>query len=179
MKYLRRLIWFAANRLLALAVVLTMMTIAFYFSMNAANIYVILKDGMAERAQTVMIEETPGRLEKYFAKSYIDRDNVLTSTRTGTNPYARYSITGFDHRLSMEWMWCWPWDTTARAEFTETIPRIDGRVKSSSADAARALYSDGFEYPPKWQGGRYAATLVKENGQWHVRSLTLLAQVDE
>ena len=62
---------------------------------------------------------------------------------------------------------------------TETIPRIDGRVKSSSADAARALYGDGFEYPPKWQGGRYAATLVKENGQWHVRSLTLLAQVDE
>ena len=50
MKYLRRLIWFAANRLLALAVVLTMMTIAFYFSMNAANIYVVLKDGMAERA---------------------------------------------------------------------------------------------------------------------------------
>ena len=43
----------------------------------------------------------------------------------------------------------------------------------------RALYGDGFEYPPKWQGGRYSATLVKENGQWHVRSLTLVSQVEE
>lgn len=168
MKYLRRLIWFAANRLLALAVVLTMMTIAFYFSMNAANIYVVLKDGMAQRAQTVMIEETPGRLEKYFAKSYIDRDNVLTSTRTGTNPYARYSITGFDHRLSMEWMWCWPWDDTARATITERIPAIDGRITS----AGKAITPEDQWGVPKWESARYNVVLSRENGQWHIKNMS-------
>ena len=174
MKYLRRLIWFAANRLLALAVVLTMMTIAFYFSMNAANIYVILKDGMAERAQTVMIEETPGRLEKYFAKSYIDRDNVLTSTRTGTNPYARYSITGFDHRLSMEWMWCWPWDDTARATITERIHAIDGRITA----AGKAITPEEQWGVPKWESARYNVVLSRENGQWHIKNMSYAGAVD-
>ena len=174
MKYLRRLIWFAANRLLALAVVLTMMTIAFYFSMNAANIYVVLKDGMAERAQTVMIEETPGRLGTYFATSYIDRDNVLTSTRTGTNPYARYSITGFDHRLSMEWMWCWPWDDTARAIITERIPAIDGRITA----AGKAITPEEQWGVPKWESARYNVVLSRENGQWHIKNMSYAGAVD-
>ena len=134
---------------------------------------------MAKRAQVIMMEEDASELTKFFQSSYLQRDQNLQIALEGKSPYTYYTVRGIDHRLKMTWMWCWPWDTTARAEFTETIPRIDGRVKSSSADGARALYGDGFEYPPKWQGGRYAATLVKENGQWHVRSLTLLAQVDE
>lgn len=124
MRYLRRFIWYVATRLLALALVLALMTIAFYFSMNAANIYVILKDGMAERAHTVMIDERPGQLENYFARSYIDRDNVLTSIKNGTNPYARYDITGFDHRLAMEWMWSWPWMTRPAPPLPSAFPPL-------------------------------------------------------
>ena len=36
------------------------------------------------------------------------------------------------------------------------------------------LYGEGYESPPRWQGGRYTATLVKENGQWHIRSIALI-----
>ena len=74
----------------------------------------------------------------------------------------------------MTWMWCWPWDATARVNFTETIPRIDGRVNSKNADAAKGLYGESYESPPRWQGGRYTATLVKENGQWRIRSIALV-----
>ena len=42
----------------------------------------------------------------------------------------------------------------------------------------RALYGEGYESPPKWQGGRYSATLVKENNQWHIRSLSLVELLD-
>ena len=51
MKYLRRLIWYIATRLMIITGILGLMTIAFYFSMNASNIQIILKDGMARRAQ--------------------------------------------------------------------------------------------------------------------------------
>ena len=179
MTRLRRFIWYLASRLALLIVLLGLFTVTFYYAMNATNIYIVLKDGMAKRAQVIMMGEDPAELNKFFQSSYLQRDENLLLAIDGQSPYRCYTVRGIDHRLKMTWMWCWPWDTTARAEFTETIPRIDGRVKSSSAEAARALYGDGFEYPPKWQGGRYAATLVKENGQWHVRSLTLLAQVDE
>lgn len=168
MRYLRRFIWYVATRLLALAVVLALMTIAFYFSMNAANIYVILKDGMAERAHAVMIEERPGQLENYFARSYIERDNVLTSIKNGTNPYARYSITGFDHRLAMEWMWSWPWDDTARATITERIPAIDGRIISSY----KQVTPEAQWGVPRWESARYNVVLSRENGQWHIKNMT-------
>ena len=179
MERLRRFIWYLAGRLFLLLTLLSLFTVTFYYVMNATNIYIVLKDGMAKRAQVIMMDEDASELTKFFQSSYLQRDQNLQIALEGKSPYTYYTVRGIDHRLKMTWMWCWPWDTTARAEFTETIPRIDGRVKSSSAEAARALYGDGFEYPPKWQGGRYAATLVKENGQWHVRSLTLLAQVDE
>ena len=44
MKYLRRLVWFIASRLLALLLVLGLLSVTFYFAMNAMNIYIILKD---------------------------------------------------------------------------------------------------------------------------------------
>ena len=56
MRYLRRLIWFIASRLLVILLVLGLLTVAFYFSMNATNIYIIIKDGMARRAQVIMMD---------------------------------------------------------------------------------------------------------------------------
>lgn len=168
MKYLRRLVWFFAVRLLVLASVLGLMTVAFYFSMNAANVFIILKDGMANRAQAVMMGEQPGQLQKYFAQSYIDRDNVLSTLRNGGNPYERYNIVGFDHRLNMEWMWCWPWDDTARATIVERIPAIDGRLLSSYREV-----TPQDQWPvPKWNAARYNVVLTRESGQWHIKNMT-------
>ena len=73
MKYLRRLVWYLSSRLLILFCVLGLMTMAFYFSMNATNIYIILKDGMAKRAQVVMMGEDEN-LNAYFSSAYLERD---------------------------------------------------------------------------------------------------------
>ncbi len=89
----------------------------------------------------------------------------------GKSPYVYYNVRGIDHRLEMTWMWCWPWENTARAEFTETIPRIDGRVNAENVDAASALYGESYLNPPKWQGAHYVAELVKENNQWHIKRI--------
>jgi len=51
-------------------------------------------------------------------------------------------------------------------------------VKPQYSATASALYGEDYESPPRWQGGKYSATLVKENGQWHIRSLTLLETLD-
>ena len=112
---------------------------------------------MAKRAQVIMMGESPSELTKFFQGSYLQRDENLLLAIDGRSPYSYYTIRGIDHRLEMTWMWCWPWESTARVEFIETIPRIDGRVNGDYAEAARALYGEGYESPPKWQGGRYTA----------------------
>ena len=82
MQYLRRLIWYIASRLLIILIVLGLVTTAFYFSMNATNIYIILKDGMAKRAQVVLMD-TGDDLSVYFAPAYLERDPMLLEVQNG------------------------------------------------------------------------------------------------
>ena len=179
MQKLRRFIWYLAGRLFVILAVFSMCVVTLYYAMNATNIYIVLKDGMSKRAQVIMMGESADNLTKFFQGSYLQRDENLMLAIDGKSPYTYYNVRGIDHRLKMTWMWCWPWESTARVTFTETIPRIDGRVNGKHVDAAHALYGDGYEAPPRWQGGRYTATLVKENNQWHIRSLALVEALPE
>lgn len=178
MKFFRRFIWYIAGRLLIICCVLGVMTTAFYFAMNAANIQIILKDGMAKRAQVVMMGESESALTNYFSSAYIGRDERLTTARNGESVYQNYySITGFDHRLDMDWVWCWPWEDTARATITERIPRIDGKVKSSARDTVSELGLTTS--PPKWQSAKYSVLLARENGRWTIKNMTLTEEINE
>jgi hypothetical protein len=172
-KLLRRFIWYLAARLLLLTVLLSLLIITFYYAMNATNMYIILKDGMARRAQVIMMIEEARELNKFFQGSYLQRDENLLLAMDGKSPYMFYNIRGIDHRLEMTWMWCWPWENSARVEFTEAIPRIDGRVNAKDAETAKALYGEEYESPPKWQGAKYTASLVRENNQWHIKSIAV------
>ena len=152
MKYLRRLIWHIASRLLILTVVLGMLVIAFYYAMNMSNMYVVLKDGMARRAQVVMMQEDVSELSKFFQQSFLARDQAVQDTVNGLSPYRDYNVRGIDHRLSMGFTWVWPWDTKAYID----------------------QYGNDAIYPPGWVSARYQVQMVKENGRWHIRSLSLL-----
>lgn len=175
MKYLRRLILYISSRLLVVCCVLGLMTMAFYISMNATNIYIILKDGMAKRAQVVMMGAEED-LTRYFSNACLERDSQLTDAKNGLSPYQYYyNITGFDHRVTMDSFWCWPWEDTARATITERIPAIDGRVKASAREAAAAANLT----VPKWQTTQYSVLLSRENGQWHIRNLTVNRLITE
>mgnify|MGYP000866518249 FL=1 len=173
MTRLRRFIWYLASRLLLIIILLGLFTVTFYYAMNATNVYIVLKDGMAKRAQVIMMGEDATELNKFFQSSYLQRDENLLTAQGGQSPYLYYTVRGIDHRLEMTWMWCWPWESTVRVEFVERIPRIDGRVNRAYTEAAKQLYGEGYPYPPRWQAGRYTATLVKENNQWHIKSILL------
>ncbi|MBP3645437.1 MAG: hypothetical protein J6K55_03335 [Clostridia bacterium] len=179
MKKLRRFIWYLASRLLLILIIVSLCVVTLYYAMNATNIYIVLKDGMAKRAQVIMMNESANDLTKFFQGSYLQRDENLQLAIAGKSPYTYYTVRGIDHRLKMTWMWCWPWESTARVTFVETIPRIDGRVSGKHSESAKALYGEDYQSPPRWQGGRYTATLVKENGQWHIRSIALVELVNE
>ena len=177
MKYLRRLIWYVSSGLLVLCCVLGLMTMAFYFSMNATNVYIILKDGMAKRAQVVMMGAEE-ELTPYFSPAYLERDPQLVQARSGQSPYqAYYTITGFDHRISLDRFWCWPWEDTARATITERIPAIDGKIRPSAREAAAAAGMSTSA--PKWQTTQYTVLLSRENGVWHIRNMTVVRLLDD
>lgn len=175
MKYLRRLVWFLASRLMVITLVLTMAVVVFYYAMNLTNIHVVLKDGMAARAKVIMMGDEVSGLSRFFQSAFLERDEVLTAE----SPYKDYNIRGIDHRLDTGFLWTWPWDESVRVDITERIPSIDGRAKGTRADALVAERGSSALYPPAWQSAKYRAVLVKENGQWKIRSLSLLGYITE
>lgn len=166
MKYLRRLVWFIAAKLLALLLILGILSTTFYFAMNAMNIYIIIKDGMAARAKVIMMDESSDTLNNYFFSSWIARDELLQSAFNDTDPYQSSTVTGFDHRITLKWVWCWPWENTARATVIERIPAIDGKNVSEGS-------------VPAWQNGQYAIILYRDGGNWKIRNITLLERLSE
>ncbi len=179
MRHLRRFIWHIASRLLIVTVVLGMMVIGFYYAMNMTNLHVVLKDGMARRAQVVMMQEDAAELTKFFQSSFLERDAAVSQAVNGYSPYQDYNIRGIDHRLEMGFTWVWPWDSTARVDVIERIPRIDGRIKGSKAEAYIEQYGEDVIYPPKWQSAQYRVQLIKDNGQWKIRSLSLIRNLTD
>lgn len=162
MRYLRRLVWYIASRLFILLLLLGVLIVTFYYGMNATNIYVIVKDGMARRAQVIMMDEPLSSLDQYFTAAWIERDETLQSAIDGTGPYQNVSVTGFDHRISLKKVWCWPWEDSATATVTERIPSIDGKSASGSV--------------PAWPEGTYNMILTRESGHWKIRNITTVEQ---
>ena len=176
LKYVRRFIWFIVIRLFFVCCILGLCVVTFYYAMNASNIHVLLKDGMAKRAQVIMMNEEESILTNYFANSYLDKDQPLQNAINGQSVYKTlYDITGFDHRINMTWMWCWPWDDISSATIEERIPAIDGKLKSSQKQTAKEY---GYtSTPPKWTSARYRIILTKENGHWKINEVGMLNEI--
>ncbi len=177
MKYLRRGIWFLAGRLILASMIIALAVTVFYYAMNLSNIQIILKDGLACRAKVIMgIEENKSELNKYFQAAGTASDEQLTAALGGSSPYADYNVRGIDHRMEMGFFWTWPWDNAVRLTVKERIPRIDGRVRGTRADEVISQNGANAVYPPDWPDATYRVGLVKENGQWKIRSMTIMSE---
>lgn len=169
MKYIRRFMWFLSSRLVIFTLVVGILVLVFYTCLNISNIYILLSDGMKARAQVMLTREDPEQLNNYFRAEFLTGDEALNLALGPSSPYVDYEITDFEYKLSIESVWCWPWQDTALATIVERIPKITGQVVSSRSEAVE----DGSlpSTPPTWQGGRYEITLYRSNGQWKVAGM--------
>lgn len=138
MRILKRLLDFIASRMLLITVVCALLVISFYLAMNTANIWVLIDDGLDARAGVVLMGGSESELTSYFKAEFLAQDPVLQVGLSDTSPYKDYEIRGYDHRVKMISVWSWPWENVARAEVVESIPAIDGTIRSSKREAALA-----------------------------------------
>ena len=179
MRILRRLLTFIASRMFFITVVSALLIISFYLAMNTANIWVLIDDGLSARAAVVLMGEESTDLSKYFRPEFISQDPVLQVGLSDSSPYKDYEIRGFDHRVRMVSVWSWPWENVARAEIIESIPAIDGTIRSSRREAALAAGGEARLSPPDWATSRYRVTLTRTAGRWMISNLQLIEQIEE
>ena len=178
MRTLKRLLNFIASRMLLFTVVFALLIIAFYLAMNTANIWVLIDDGLDARAGVVLMGTGADDLTLFFRQEYLSQDPVLQVGLSDTSPYRDYEIRGYDHRVQMISVWSWPWEDVARAEVIESIPSIDGTIRSSQREAALAAGGEARLSPPGWATSRYLVTLVRTAGRWRISNLQLIEQVE-
>ena len=179
MRILKRFLSFIASRLFLLTVISALLIISFYLAMNTANIWVLIDDGLGARAGAVLTGETSADLSKYFKQEFLARDPVLQVGLNEASPYRDYEIRGYDHRVRMVSVWSWPWEDVARAESIESIPAIDGTIKSAKREAALAAGGEARLSPPKWTTSRYRVTMTRTGGRWMIANLQLIEQIEE
>ena len=179
MRMLKRLLSFLASRLFWLTVISALLIISFYLAMNTANIWVLIDDGLSARAAVVLMNEEQGDLGKYFRQEFISQDPVLQVGLSDVSPYKDYEIRGFDHRVRLVSVWSWPWENIARAEVIESIPAIDGTIRSSRREAALEAGGQARLSPPEWTTSRYRVTLTRTAGRWMISNLQLIEQMKE
>ena len=164
MKYIRRALWFIATRLVIVCVCVAILITAFYMALNSGNIYILVTEGMHKRVEVALTREDAVELNKYFGAEFLANDPVMNAAFSENSPYIDYRITDFDHVITLEWLWAWPWQNTAYCTITERVPEIEGKVASSRVN-------DVTGDIPAWQGGEYDVTLLKTNGQWRIVGL--------
>ena len=179
MRILKRFLSFVASRLFFLTVISALLIISFYLAMNTANIWVLIDDGLSARAGVVLMNEEQADLSKYFRQEFISQDPVLQVGLSDVSPYRDYEIRGFDHRVRMVSVWSWPWENIARAEIIESIPAIDGTIRSSRREAALQNGGEARLSPPQWATSRYRVTLTRTAGRWMISNLQLIEQIEE
>jgi len=167
-KYVRRLLWFVASKVLIVSLVVVILVFAFYYSMDAANIYTLLGDGLKQRTSVILTRQDPEYLKSFFRNEFLNNDEPLRVGLSQSSPYLNYKITGFDSSVTLESVWSWPWSNTATATVTYRVSNITG------APASGAQSADGGALPanpPAWATGRYTMGLIRQNGQWKIASM--------
>lgn len=174
MLYFRRFVWFIASRLLIFCILAGMLLCGFFMCLNLANVYVILDEGLEKRVEVILTREDAQELNKYFHYDFLNADPALAGAFDGTSVYSDYVISDFEYDLKIEKLWAWPWDDYATCTVVERVPSITGKVLSSRANEVSADI-------PKWQGGRYNLTLIKDDGLWKIigmQQTTILMETD-
>jgi hypothetical protein len=164
--------WFIASRALVVTIVVSILVCAFYMSMNSANIYIVLTDGLEARVSTILTAEGAETLNDYFHADFLNKDTALQGAFDGTSAFGAYSISDYKYVLTIESLWAWPWDTTANCLVTERVPSITGKVLPSRKEEVG-------EQVPAWQGGRYRITLQRSNGKWKVTGMKQIGIIIE
>lgn len=179
MRILKRFLSFIASRMFFLTIISALLIISFYLAMNTANIWVLIDDGLSARAGVVLMGRDASELSKFFRQEFLDQDPVLQVGLSDASPYRDYEIRGYDHRVRMVSVWSWPWENVARAEIIESIPAIDGTIRSSRREAALAAGGEARLSPPQWATSRYRVTMTRTAGRWMISNLQLIEQIEE
>ncbi len=145
---------YLAKKLIAIAILIWLAILVTFTAYDWANIYIVVTEGMTQRATAVLDGQENIVLNKFFTSSYLNSDPLLNN-----NQYEDFIIQDYNLKLRIKWLWVWPWSDSARVVIEEEIPKIVAKPRSENQE---------IKTPPSWQNGEKIILLQKRAGLWKI-----------
>lgn len=155
----RRSAWFVFKTALILALIVSLLSVAFFFAMDASNIYIIVTEGMTLRMDCTLGGTDYNEMYEYFLASFVNGDEQIH-----VNQYNDYDIDTYDYRLDINALGLFPFASSATMTVTERVPSISGKAGPNAESAT----------VPNWTPGKYLVSCTKLDGRWYIEDVTLL-----
>ncbi len=166
MKYLRRFMFFIAQKLVIITLCASLIIYAFYLAYNLGNAYILVSEGMEKRVDVCLTREDYQALNNYFSAGFLSADPVLAAAWTEASPYFFYDISSYEYDISISRLRWSPRSSTVTCVATERVTGIGGKVKAEFASQAAP------DIVP-WKSTRYTVTLHKQSsGKWLITGLS-------
>jgi len=159
---IRRVIWYVLRIVLIVSILLGLCYGVFTEAMYISNIYVVVTEGMALRADTILKEGSISDLSQYFTEDFINSDYLLYM-----GVYRGYTVESYDYSYEIKGVRVLPWGRTAAMKYIERIPTINGTPD--------AEVEGGSEIPP-WSAQLCSIELTKTEGRWLISGITVLEE---
>lgn len=135
--------------------------LAFVSCARLANLYILVNEGMALRAECILQDGPKEELDNYFTAECIAADGRLSDAT-----YQPYTVASYNYMLDFSRIRVWPWFKDLSVDVLEQTDRIVGSANSNAVDPD----SD----PPPWTPIRYRLTVSKVKGSWRISSIITL-----
>ena len=173
MIYIVRFVEFLLRKLLAVAIVALLLVFAFYFGMNASNLYILAKEGLNMRAEVVLTGQGQEELSKFFTAAFLNSD-----ARLQDRTYENFTVRTFNHRMGLSWISYLPWKSDASLFVVERITYIDGELpEEKKSDEQLALKKRIL--PPDWGSTKLALRFVKQDQMWKIDAIEIQEELAE
>ena len=162
MKYSLRFVWYVLRIVIITLSAFAILAAVFYITMDSANVYVIVTDGMKARLTSSLVPQDATELKGYFTEEFLANNTIDTSK------YSDFTITGIDYDLTVESLWCNPWKNTATVTVVEAVKDIKYELPAETAEGVEPAK------PPQWQRARYKIICLKINDAWRIDKVELV-----
>lgn len=158
----RRSILFFVRTIILILIIVLVCLIAFISAARISNSYILINEGMALRASSIVHGLDDPDLAIYFTPECLEQDASLRAQ--SILRFSGYTVNNYNYDLSVDRFHVMPWQSSIYLDAIENITSIKASANAESSVSG----------VPEWTPIRYRLYLKNIDSRWYIDSIELL-----
>ena len=166
-----KLVFFLARKLVGIAIIILLIVLATFIAYDMVNIYVVVNDGLSQRAETIIQSDDPADLNRFFTLKYLNSDTMFRSEQ-----FKDYNIQDYNYELKIKKLWVWPWESETEMVVEESIPESSWKFSITEEMRDRLIAA---QMPPEQEQDEVSDPDLEEGTEGEENAQTETQQQDQ